>query len=1297
MRRRWKRGRVILPLLLSAMMVIEPVGAASVVHAEELTDLVQDEDAEKNMEIVGEEEEQDADDTIVENPDQTDDGQEDKEDSKNEESGEEGSDSDSTDKKDESDENPSESDEGEDQEVEKDEEGELSEGDRTEEDTVSGNGLETEPEEDKDDELGDFSGMPDDYRLSLEQKDAKRVLADKASDISEDQEGIMYVKGEVMTLAASQKEAEMIAEAYNAKIKSFENGLLVLTLEKDTTVCEAIRAAASSRTLLPAVWPNYYRYAHVEETNSDNGEELIYGEADETSVLEAYELAIASYDDPDLSPNSDQYQWQHVAVGSPYAWKSGYTGEGVKVAVLDSGVATHSDITITGNANKTAASSHLDNYGHGTHVAGIIGAKSNSIGGAGIAPDAALYNIKVLNDAGSGTDDTIYQGIAQAIAWDVDVINMSLGGPGYNQLVQDIITEAYEERGIAIFVSAGNDGVSAINYPACYDGIICVAATDTNNVRADFSTYGSWVDLSAPGVNIYSTYLNDGYASMNGTSMACPVASGEAAVLLASHSSLKSMGKSKARVDALEKVMKSNAVKVSGSGMGKGVTSLTKAFKLTTASAKPQAPVIDIEYDTEEKQSVTVTITAPIGLTVYYTTNGKSPAFKNGEIDKASEAQVYSTPFSINDSAKVTIKAIAVNASGVSSAVKSATKALTPYVTKIEIDGVKYVAPGKSIQLSATVTPTYATNKKLDWQLQKDNVVVSAQDAKTLGVSINTSNGKVTATKNAQAGSYRVVAIAQDRKQIQATYDIEVITAVRVKSAKFNKKTVSIELPTAETYDLATDFVSEAMSAETTLSVTDFKWTSSNTTIAEVSSAGKVTPHKAGKVTITALANDSSGKKATCTVTITQQATKIEVSGASKVAVGKNVTFKAAVSPADTTNKKVTWQLIKDGKVVDAKLDKAFATEVGVSINASNGKVTASKNAKPGEYTVKAISMDNGKVESAGATITVISDVIDKFEFVNKKDASVTLYREKAASTTETQKDIVVRIKGKGSAGDIDFDAYTVDSSNKGIATVTATRSEENITLKIKATGNAAGSTKITLASTDGSNKKLVCTVKVVNPVSKIHIASNTITASYSNPKVDMCVVRNKSIQLKATLESEYGTVSNKNVTWSIDAPADSGVKISGSGKVTASKTALLPSKNTDGTWNNVWTVTATAKDNSGVKATYKVMAVRAATYVSAYKLQADYGRVKVFNQVQKMSDADGVQKFISLPISSDVQGGYIEASSSNKKIVEVTTNETQDGLYLMLTARQPGIAMVTLKATDGSGVKITYRIEVLD
>jgi subtilisin family serine protease len=233
--------------------------------------------------------------------------------------------------------------------------------------------------------------------------------------------------------------------------------------------------------------------------------------------------------------------WGVVKIGAPSVWPSS-TGSAVKVAILDTGMdKDHPDlptaaggINFVANRGKVDPTAWEDDNGHGSHCAGIIAAKiNNGKGSQGVAPGAALYIAKVLNKSGSGTITDIVAGIDWAISKQVNVISMSLGAAtGYSTL-EAACKRAYDAK-ITIVAAAGNNG-GAVIYPAAYDTVIAVSATDSSDVYASFTSHGTQIDVSAPGVSIYSTYKNGGYATMSGTSMACPHVVGEIALLLEDH------------------------------------------------------------------------------------------------------------------------------------------------------------------------------------------------------------------------------------------------------------------------------------------------------------------------------------------------------------------------------------------------------------------------------------------------------------------------------------------------------------------------------------------------------------------------------------------------------------------------------------------------------------------------------------------------------------------------------------------------------------------------------------------
>lgn len=183
-----------------------------------------------------------------------------------------------------------------------------------------------------------------------------------------------------------------------------------------------------------------------------------------------------------------------------------------------------------------------DDHGHGSHCAGTIAGIDNEIGVVGVAPNVGLYILKVLNRRGSGTDAQVATGILMATngpdatpgtSDDADIISMSLGGT-YSVEIEDAVAYAIS-YGVVVVAATGNDGADVPSYPAGYDGVIKVGATDINDDVADFSNRGE--TILAPGVSVYSTYKNAGYATMSGTSMATPHVAGVCALAIAAHPS----------------------------------------------------------------------------------------------------------------------------------------------------------------------------------------------------------------------------------------------------------------------------------------------------------------------------------------------------------------------------------------------------------------------------------------------------------------------------------------------------------------------------------------------------------------------------------------------------------------------------------------------------------------------------------------------------------------------------------------------------------------------------------------
>lgn len=245
-------------------------------------------------------------------------------------------------------------------------------------------------------------------------------------------------------------------------------------------------------------------------------------------------------------PNDPSYssQWHLPKIGNPEAIDRAVginLTNSPKVAILDTGINwAHSDLSAHVISNTDLVGSQygaLDIMGHGTHVAGIVGAVyDNSIYGVGISPLVSLMNVKVIADNGSGISSNLINGIIYAADNGSDVISMSLGNFGNCPAsVQDAVDYAYEEGNVLV-AAAGNNNLLGLHWPGSCDHVISVAATDSNDAKASFSNYGSlsgnFVDISAPGNQIYSTLKDGTFGVMSGTSMSTPVVAGTAAFML---------------------------------------------------------------------------------------------------------------------------------------------------------------------------------------------------------------------------------------------------------------------------------------------------------------------------------------------------------------------------------------------------------------------------------------------------------------------------------------------------------------------------------------------------------------------------------------------------------------------------------------------------------------------------------------------------------------------------------------------------------------------------------------------
>ncbi len=259
---------------------------------------------------------------------------------------------------------------------------------------------------------------------------------------------------------------------------------------------------------------------------------VIRADVETIDALEEWPTVISIEHNQDVAVDYSAYRnWGIDHLNIPTAWQSGYTGKGVKVAVIDSGIANHPALKIAGGVSMVDyTSSYQDDNGHGTHSAGIIAANHASSGNMGVAYGVKLYAVKSLDQQGIGKLNDTIRGIEWAVEQNMDIVNLSLGTVNSSASLKAAVDHAYNQD-VLVVAAAGNKNEDTsvekpVEYPAKYGSVIAVSAIDERNRIARFSATGPEIEFTAPGVSIYSTHLNNGYRNMSGTSMAAPFVSG---------------------------------------------------------------------------------------------------------------------------------------------------------------------------------------------------------------------------------------------------------------------------------------------------------------------------------------------------------------------------------------------------------------------------------------------------------------------------------------------------------------------------------------------------------------------------------------------------------------------------------------------------------------------------------------------------------------------------------------------------------------------------------------------------
>lgn len=307
-------------------------------------------------------------------------------------------------------------------------------------------------------------------------------------------------------------------------------------------------------------------------------------------------------------------EWHLNKIAASAAWAVTQGTSNIIVAVLDSGVnAAHPDLAgellpgynfVWNNANPD------DDFGHGTAVTGsIVAAGNNGAGVAGVAWGCRVLPVKVMDASGMASHSTIAQGIEYAVEHGARVINLSMGGDMNSSTLQEAINYAWSNN-VIVIAAAGNTGGTTPQYPAACDHVVAVSATDQNDARAWFSTYGTFVSLAAPGVAIWTTErdLANPYAAWSGTSFASPIVAAVAGLVASVNPALSNAG--------IVELLKQSADDLGSAGsdpvFGFGRVNAYRALQAAYPGGLPTQPPAtnDVPPSGSETNAPTLTITS---------------------------------------------------------------------------------------------------------------------------------------------------------------------------------------------------------------------------------------------------------------------------------------------------------------------------------------------------------------------------------------------------------------------------------------------------------------------------------------------------------------------------------------------------------------------------------------------------------------------------------------------------------------------------------------------------------------
>ncbi|KQX64765.1 S8 family peptidase [Paenibacillus sp. Root444D2] len=426
---------------------------------------------------------------------------------------------------------------------------------------------------------------PSENRWKVESVDTD-TLQDKVVDHPEDNQGTSHYHQNEVVVRFKQDPTETQLTQIKNEIKAISAQKLGYTYVFRTQSMEAKALMTYFKK-----WDVVYVEPHfLYLTNDYYDDQEEAANKDDSSQTDSGASSSTSTDiTANFMPNDNlysRYQWNLPLIETVQGWQLSRGSKDVIVAVVDTGVdLKHPDLTsklLPGYNVISDNDNPQDDVGHGTHVTGVISALvNNNLGVAGMTWYNKVLPVKVLDQTGAGSTYSVAQGIIWAADHGAKVMNLSLGNYADSSFLHDAIRYAYN-KDVALIAASGNDNTERPGFPAAYPEVLAVAASDSQNNKAPFSNYGDYIAVTAPGVSIASTYPNNQYAALSGTSMASPHVTALAALVRSTNPSLKNT--------EVYEIIKQSAQDLGTKGRDKyfgfGLIDVVKAVKMAEQSSQ---------------------------------------------------------------------------------------------------------------------------------------------------------------------------------------------------------------------------------------------------------------------------------------------------------------------------------------------------------------------------------------------------------------------------------------------------------------------------------------------------------------------------------------------------------------------------------------------------------------------------------------------------------------------------------------------------------------------------------------